>query len=178
MRASSLLRAARRRAGLTQRELATRTSIPQTTIARIELGRNDPRASTLNALLLGCGQVLIASAGEGATDSAGLSERARRYLPEITRRLVDRFHPARIILFGSQANGRARSDSDVDLLVLMDAVDNKRDLRVAMRESLADIPIDKDVLVASTDEAIRRLTVGDRSVIATALQEGLPVYGR
>ena len=36
------------------------------------------------------------------------------------RRLVDLYRPARITLFGSQARGDARSDSDVDLLVEME----------------------------------------------------------
>ncbi len=178
MRASTLLRTARRRAGLTQRELASRTGIPQTTIARVELGRNDPRASTLNTLLLGCGQMLVASSGASASAVIGLSERAARYLPEITRRLVDRFDPARIVLFGSQAKGRARADSDIDLLVVLDEIENKRDLRVAMRAVLADLPVDKDILVVSTDEAMRRGAAGGGSVIGTALKEGVPVYGR
>ena len=46
---------ARSRAGLTQRELAARTGVPQATIARIERGRADPRLGTLDRLLEGCG---------------------------------------------------------------------------------------------------------------------------
>lgn len=50
-----MLRTARGRAGLTQRELAARTGVPQETIARIERGRVDPRVRTLDRLLEGCG---------------------------------------------------------------------------------------------------------------------------
>ncbi len=46
---------ARRGAGLSQRALAERAGVPQSTVARIERGRIDPRASTLNALLRACG---------------------------------------------------------------------------------------------------------------------------
>jgi transcriptional regulator with XRE-family HTH domain len=53
--AARMLRHARRRAGLTQRELAARVGIPQETISRIESGRIDPRVSTLDRLLEGCG---------------------------------------------------------------------------------------------------------------------------
>ena len=53
--ASRMLRHARRRAGLTQRQLAAETGIPQETIARIEAGRVDPRVGTLDRLLEGCG---------------------------------------------------------------------------------------------------------------------------
>lgn len=52
--ASRMLRHARRSAGLTQRALATRTGVPQETIARIEAGRTDPHVSTLDRLLEGC----------------------------------------------------------------------------------------------------------------------------
>lgn len=41
-------------------------------------------------------------------------------LQEIVRRIVERFHPCRIILFGSRARGEPRPDSDVDLFVEME----------------------------------------------------------
>jgi predicted transcriptional regulator len=56
--AARMLRHARRSAGLTQRALAASTGIPQETIARIEVGRSDPRVETLDRLLEGCGYSL------------------------------------------------------------------------------------------------------------------------
>ena len=53
--ASRMLKHARARAHLTQRELAAKVGIPQATIARIESGRVDPRVGTLDRLLEGCG---------------------------------------------------------------------------------------------------------------------------
>ena len=53
--AGRMLRHARGRARLTQRQLAAKTGIPQETIARIEAGRVDPRVTTLDRLLEGCG---------------------------------------------------------------------------------------------------------------------------
>lgn len=58
MKPSQLLLQARRRAGLTQRELARRTDVPQSTVARIETEAIDPRATTLDALLRECGDDL------------------------------------------------------------------------------------------------------------------------
>jgi transcriptional regulator with XRE-family HTH domain len=52
--AGRMVREARRRARLTQRELAAKAGIPQETIARIERGRADPRANTLDRLLAAC----------------------------------------------------------------------------------------------------------------------------
>jgi predicted transcriptional regulator len=53
--AGRMLRHARHRADLTQRELSAKVGIPQETIARIEAGRADPRVTTLDRLLEGCG---------------------------------------------------------------------------------------------------------------------------
>lgn len=43
------------KAGLTQRELAKKSCVPQPTIAAIEGGRQDPRHATLERLLRACG---------------------------------------------------------------------------------------------------------------------------
>ena len=50
-----MVREARRRANLTQRQLSAKAGIPQETIARIERGRVDPRVTTLDRLLAACG---------------------------------------------------------------------------------------------------------------------------
>jgi predicted transcriptional regulator len=55
MNAARGLRWARRRSGLSQRELAARSGVPQSTIGRIEAGLVDPRVRTLSRLLRACG---------------------------------------------------------------------------------------------------------------------------
>lgn len=60
-----MLREARRRAGITQRDLARRTGVAQPTIARIERGLVDPRVSTLDRLLGECGSRLSAQTAPG-----------------------------------------------------------------------------------------------------------------
>jgi predicted nucleotidyltransferase len=40
---------------------------------------------------------------------------------EVTRVIVDRFHPKRIIAFGSYARGEQGPDSDLDLIVEMES---------------------------------------------------------
>ncbi|HLR32107.1 MAG TPA: helix-turn-helix transcriptional regulator [Fodinibius sp.] len=52
---SSILKEARTKAGLTQRELAKRADKAQSVIARIESGKTDPSTGTLNQLLAAAG---------------------------------------------------------------------------------------------------------------------------
>jgi transcriptional regulator with XRE-family HTH domain len=58
MKASRLALAARKRMGLTQRELAERAGISQPMISAIERGQQDPRHSTLERIMAAAGQEL------------------------------------------------------------------------------------------------------------------------
>src|SRR5277367_5243231 len=40
--------------------------------------------------------------------------------PELLNRVVEYFHPRRVVLFGSRARGDNGPDSDIDLLVILD----------------------------------------------------------
>lgn len=73
-----VLRQARRRKGLTQRELAERAGVPQSRIAKIESGAVVPRVDTLDRLLEACGEGLepIARPGIGL-DRTGYTELLR-----------------------------------------------------------------------------------------------------
>ena len=71
MDAASLLRYARRRAGLSQRELGRRAGVAQPAIARIERGDISPRIATLDRLLAATGYSieLTPRIGEGVDRS-------------------------------------------------------------------------------------------------------------
>lgn len=56
--AARLLRHARLAAGLTQREVAVAAGVPQSTVARIELGRLTPRLDTLERLMRVAGRTI------------------------------------------------------------------------------------------------------------------------
>jgi transcriptional regulator with XRE-family HTH domain len=58
MIAKRLIKHARRSAGMSQRQLAATAGVPQSTVARIELGRLSPRADTLERLLRATGKSL------------------------------------------------------------------------------------------------------------------------
>ncbi len=63
---------ARRSAGLTQRELATKAGVPQPTIARIESGHQMPRADMLDRLLRACGWELDMTPRRGEGEDRSL----------------------------------------------------------------------------------------------------------
>jgi uncharacterized protein len=74
-----------------------------------------------------------------------------RELERIVRRIVELFHPERIILFGSQAYGEPHEDSDVDLLILVDT--DRRPISVAADIGAAlDRPFPLDIIVRTPAE--------------------------
>jgi len=73
-------------------------------------------------------------------------------LREVTRRLVDGFHPDKIILFGSQARGTADEKSDVDLLVICPVKNNRRNLILGMYNALKGISLATDIVVITPKE--------------------------
>ena len=93
----------------------------------------------------------------------------------MVERIVGRFQPVRIVLFGSYARGTAIESSDVDLLVVMGNVQDKRRAAVEIRRSLGDLPVSKDIVVTTPDEIANRGDVVG-SVLHAALREGVTVY--
>jgi HEPN domain-containing protein/predicted nucleotidyltransferase len=98
-------------------------------------------------------------------------------LKEATDRLVFRFHPDKIILFGSQARGDATDHSDVDLMVLFRNIEKKHDLLVDMHRELAGIKINADIDIKATTSGEFEL---DRQIVGTiarpAAREGRILY--
>jgi transcriptional regulator with XRE-family HTH domain len=78
MDAGRVLRQARRRAGLTQRQLAEKAGVPQSVIARIESRAVIPRVDTLDRLLEASGEGLEAAPRPGrGLDRTGYRELLR-----------------------------------------------------------------------------------------------------
>ncbi len=96
---------------------------------------------------------------------------------KMVRRLVDRFDPDQIVLFGSHARGTARPDSDVDLLVVLPVAGSKRAKQVEMRLALHDFGVPNDIIVATPDEVARRRDLVG-TIIRPALREGKVLYVR
>ena len=95
----------------------------------------------------------------------------------MVKRLVERFDPDQIVLFGSHARGTAGPDSDVDLLVVMPVSGPKREKQIEMRVALHDIAVPKDIILVTPEEVARRRNIVG-TIIRPALREGKVLYVR
>jgi predicted nucleotidyltransferase len=99
----------------------------------------------------------------------------KELIDKVRVRLVEKFHPQRIILLGSQARGTADERSDVDLLVVCPFQGSRRALMVAMDRALRGLPLARDIVVLTPEEFER-----DRQIPGTvarpAWREGKILY--
>ena len=101
----------------------------------------------------------------------------RAAIDRMVKRIVAKFQPQQVILFGSQARGDATADSDVDLLVVMDFEGTAFEKGLEVRLALHDILIPKDIIVTRPEDfAWRKEIVG--TIEWPAAREGRVLYVR
>jgi predicted nucleotidyltransferase len=111
------------------------------------------------------------------TTSSALPAEITRQLDAWVRRIAERFHPEKIVLFGSHARGTAREDSDVDLMVVVRVDGSRRKLATAIDLALADRTLPLDLIVV-TPEELERDRDQPGSIVRPALREGRVLYER
>ena len=105
-----------------------------------------------------------------------MRELSTELLDEIASRLADALHPVMIYLFGSQANGDADQDSDIDLLVVVpDTQLSHRQLARCGRQSLWGMRIPVDLIVCTISE-VQKWSQVNCNLIHTAVQKGQIIY--
>jgi uncharacterized protein len=115
-----------------------------------------------------------------------MSERQKAHLQtdtlqDITKAIVSAVNPEQVLLVGSWARGDARSDSDLDLLIIQREPfgpqrSRSQEIR-RIRRILSDFRLPKDILVYSLDEVARwRNSVNH--ILAKCLREGKVLYAR
>src|SRR3990170_8602917 len=96
---------------------------------------------------------------------------------KMVRRIVRRFHPERIILFGSHARGEAGPDSDVDLLVVMSITGSKRKKQLEIGVAVHDLRVPTDIIVTTPEEFAWRKEIPG-TIERPAALEGTVLYER
>ena len=96
-------------------------------------------------------------------------------MDEIVRRIVETISPQKVILFGSQSRGDARSDSDLDLLVIADSTQPRYRRSVPLYGALSDILVPMDILVYSPEE-VKEWSEVRQAFVTTAIREGRVLY--
>ncbi|MGH8906010.1 MAG: helix-turn-helix domain-containing protein [Egibacteraceae bacterium] len=121
MNAATLISQARKRAGLSQAELARRARTAQPAVSAYEAGAKDPTFSTLQRLLAAAGVELRPHPAtehpeSPSPDPGGLRRLLADHREEILR-IADEYGASNVRVFGSVARGDHTARSDIDLLV-------------------------------------------------------------
>ena len=99
----------------------------------------------------------------------------RRFLQEAAQRIGQKFHPQKVILFGSYAYGHPDRESDVDFLVIFSDRQKSRKRYAEISKELEPRPFPVDLLIRSMKEIRYRLKIGD-SFIQEIVNNGRVLY--
>jgi HEPN domain-containing protein len=98
-------------------------------------------------------------------------------LQQIARRIVDAYHPKMIIFFGSRLSGKPRPDSDIDLLVVMDARGSWWERHQQVSALFPQPSFRLDAHVYSPEQVVHRLEIGDY-FMQDVIERGRVLYPR
>jgi hypothetical protein len=97
-------------------------------------------------------------------------------IDSIVRQIVSKYHPIKIILFGSAARGDFEKANDLDFLIIKDDVPHYGIDRMRELDEIVDRNMAADMLVYRSDEFNERVALGD-PFIRKILKEGRVLYG-
>ena len=103
-----------------------------------------------------------------------MSEQDRRILDQFTSRVRERFPDARIWAFGSRARGNATWESDFDICIVLDHVDNDNDRWI--RDMAWEVGFENERVITTVVFDIDQFEKGPMSestFVANVLQEGV-----
>ncbi len=134
-------------------------------------------------------QYAVAKVGAGGTAKAIMDAREMRkmqndendLIQDMVKTIVREADPDTVILFGSRAQGVARPDSDVDLLIVerepFSAQRSRRQETARLYLALRKLAVPKDLLLYSRDE-FERLKDSAHHVVGRARREGKVLHER
>ena len=95
---------------------------------------------------------------------------------KITKQIIDKYRPEKIILFGSAACGELGPDSDADFLIIKTDTPLYGADRIRELSRMIDRDIPVDLLIYRPEEVEQRLKIGD-PFLKAILKEGKVLYG-
>ena len=95
---------------------------------------------------------------------------------KITRQIIEKYKPERIILFGSAARGEFGPDSDADFLIIKRNTPLYGADRIRELSPLIDRIIPLDLVVYRPEEFEERVRLGD-PFLQAIIKEGKVLYG-
>jgi uncharacterized protein len=98
-------------------------------------------------------------------------------IDDMVRKIVERFHPDKIILFGSCARGETTKDSDIDILIVIPVKHSTRQMANEIDLSLADRTVPLDLLVVTPEQYDHQKNIVG-TTIHEAVREGRTLYDR
>ena len=104
-------------------------------------------------------------------------KQAEQVIDDMVKKLVQEYHPERVVLFGSYAYGTPDEESDIDLLIVKDTPERFIDRWVTVRRILSDpkrtVPL--ETIVLTPKEISDRLAIGDQ-FIKEIMEKGKVLY--
>jgi predicted nucleotidyltransferase len=97
-------------------------------------------------------------------------------IQNITKQIIEKYKPEKIILFGSAARGAMDLDSDADFLIIKEKTPFYGADRIRELSGMIDRDIPLDLLVYRPEEFKKRLELGD-PFLKAVLKEGKVLYG-
>ncbi len=95
-------------------------------------------------------------------------------IEQVVKQIVERFHPQKIILFGSHAYGKPHTESDVDLLVVMETDLTGAQQAVKILQAIT-LNFGVDLVVYTPQRLNQRLQWGD-SFLREVITKGRVLY--
>ena len=104
--------------------------------------------------------------------AADRDERVGRFRSEVLARLIEKFAPSKVLVFGSRARGDALKHSDLDLLIVSELFEGVRwlDRPVRVAEE-CDIRFGVEMLCYTPEEYERKRR--EFGIVQTATEEGV-----
>ena len=103
-------------------------------------------------------------------------DKIQQEIEKITRQIIEKYNPSKIILFGSAARGEYEKANDLDFLIIKEKVPLNGLERLRELENIIDRDMAADMIVFRPEELVERIRLGD-PFIKGIIREGRVLYG-